>query len=83
MRRGGAGCCASAVLARPNGPRYAIRATRAKAKERRATGSPHRANGIEGEWYAQPLQRSFSIKRYDVTEPARSTALAACPVQAI
>jgi hypothetical protein len=83
MRRGDAGCWALAALGIPNNPRHATRATMAKAKERRATDHLIRANGIEGGWYAQALQRSFSIKRYDVTEPARLTALAASPVQAI
>ena len=32
MRRGDAGCCASAALARPNGPRQAAREMRAKQK---------------------------------------------------
>ena len=37
MRRGDAGCCASAALARPNGPRQATRARRRKGKR---AGSP-------------------------------------------
>ena len=66
MRRGDAGCCASAAPARPNGP-ISSRVASAKVEGARAIGSPHPCNGIGWGWYAQALRRSFSIARYDVS----------------
>ena len=33
MRRGDAGCCASAALGKPNGPQQTDKATKAKARQ--------------------------------------------------